>query len=187
MAVDGARLDEPAVLPVTPDRLADLARFSGANGKFRYCSCQRWRVPSRRFRAIDRAAALADAVRAGTPVGVLAYSAGEPVGWCSIAPRETYAAVLSSRVIPAVEGAEVWSVVCFFVAASARRVGVPAALLQGACDYAFASGASVIEAYPWPGGASYRYMGTRDLYLAAGFTDVPVPAGARPVMRFAGS
>jgi hypothetical protein len=39
------------------------------------------------------------------------------------------------------------------------------------------------EAYPWPGGASYRYMGTRDLYLAAGFHDLPVPPGYRPVMR----
>ena len=26
-------------------------------------------------------------------------------------------------------------------------------------------------------------MGTRELYLAAGFRDVPVPPGHRPVMR----
>jgi hypothetical protein len=26
-------------------------------------------------------------------------------------------------------------------------------------------------------------MGTRDLYLGAGFRDVPVPDGRRPVMR----
>ena len=31
---------------VTPERLADLARFSAARGKFRYCSCMRWRLTS---------------------------------------------------------------------------------------------------------------------------------------------
>jgi hypothetical protein len=42
------------------------------------------------------------------------------------------------------------------------------------------------SASPWlrgPGGASYRYMGTHDLYLGAGFRDVAVPGGWRPVMR----
>lgn len=43
-------------------------------------------------------------------------------------------------------------------------------------------GAAAVEAYPWPGGAGYRYMGTRDLYLGAGFRDVPVPAGCRSVI-----
>jgi hypothetical protein len=40
-----------------------------------------------------------------------------------------------------------------------------------------------VEAYPWPGGASYRFMGTRELFLAAGFRDVPVAEHRRPVMR----
>ncbi len=46
-------------------------------------------------------------------------------------------------------------------------------------------GATAIEAYPWPGGASYRYMGTREMYSAAGFADVLRPDGLRPVMRLA--
>jgi len=32
--------------PVTAERLADLARFSEQHGKFRYCSCMRWRMTS---------------------------------------------------------------------------------------------------------------------------------------------
>jgi hypothetical protein len=32
--------------PVTPERLTDLARFSEAHGKFRYCSCMCWRLTS---------------------------------------------------------------------------------------------------------------------------------------------
>jgi GNAT superfamily N-acetyltransferase len=74
-------------------------------------------------------------------------------------------------------------VVCFFLAPAVRRRRLPALLLDAACGYAAESGAAVLEAYPWPGGASNRFMGTRDLYLGAGFRDVPVPDGCRPVMR----
>ena len=88
-----------------------------------------------------------------------------------------------SRVIPQVPGERVWSVVCFFVAARARRQGLRGGLLEAACQYAAESGAALVEAYPSPNGRSYRYMGTRELYHAAGFEDVPVPDGSRPVMR----
>jgi GNAT superfamily N-acetyltransferase len=165
---------------------SDLEAFSRAYGKFGYCSCMRWRLPSAQYRAVGRdgrAAALSELVQAGVPVGVLAYRGDRAVGWCSVAPRESYRAVLASRVIPQLPGAKVWSVACFFLAPSARGHGLAARLLETACAYAAQSGALIVEAYPWPGGASYRYMGTRELYRAAGFDDVPVPPGCRPVMR----
>jgi len=171
---------------VTPATAGDLERFSAAYGTFRWCSCQRWRLRSTQFRQAGkegRVAALAGQVRAGQPVGVLAYDGDDPVGWCSIAPRESYAAVLASRVIPQVPGERVWSVVCFFIAPRARHQGLRRKLLDAACDYAAEAGAEVIEAYPSPDGRAYRYMGTRELYRAAGFEEVPVPPGRRPVMR----
>src|SRR5262245_52200840 len=81
--------------PVTRERLPDLARFSEGHGKFRYCSCMRWRLTSAQFKCSkrdERVAELERLVDTGTPIGVLAYSQDEPVGWCSIAPRETYQA-----------------------------------------------------------------------------------------------
>jgi GNAT superfamily N-acetyltransferase len=185
-------------LPVTPATAGDLERFSAAYGTFRWCSCQRWRLRSTPFREAGkegRLAALAGQVAAGEPVGVLAYDSDEagqddgggdgggPVGWCSIAPRESYAAVLASRVIPQVPGKRVWSVVCFFIAPRARRRGLRRELLDAACGYAAQAGAAVIEAYPSPDGKAYRYMGTRELYRAAGFEEVPGPPEGRPVMR----
>ena len=172
--------------PVTAQRGADLDAFSRDHGKFRYCSCMRWRLTSAQYQRIDRdgrAAALRQLADSGEPTGVLAYQGEHAVGWCSIAPRDSYAAVLASRVIPRLPGAGVWSVVCFFLAPQARRRGLLPLLLEAACAHAAQSGACIAEAYPWPGGASYRYMGTRDLYLAAGFHDMPVPDGCRPVMR----
>lgn len=85
--------------------------------------------------------------------------------------------------IPRVPGERVWSVVCFFVAPRARRRGLRPALLEAACRYAAGAGAAVVEAYPSPDGRSYRFMGTRELYRAAGFEEVRAPDGARPVMR----
>lgn len=35
--------------PVTPERLDDLRCFSETHGKFRYCSCMRWRLTSTVF------------------------------------------------------------------------------------------------------------------------------------------
>jgi len=69
------------------------------------------------------------------------------------------------------------------VAPRARRHGLRAGLLDAACGYAAGAGAAVIEAYPSPNGKSYRYMGTRELYQQAGFEEIPVPDGLRPVLR----
>lgn len=194
-------------MPVTVATAGDLERFSGTYGTFRWCSCMRWRLRSTPFRDSGkegRAAALAEQVRAGEPVGILAYAEpaepadpaeardasnakeaeDEPVGWCSVAPRESYAAIGASRVIPHLPGDRVWSVTCFFVAPKARHQGLREGLLDAACRYAADAGARILEAYPSPDGKAYRYMGTRELYLKAGYVDVGIDeASARPVMR----
>jgi GNAT superfamily N-acetyltransferase len=182
----------PRFVPVTVATAGDLERFSGTYGTFRWCSCMRWRLRSTPFRDSGkegRAAALAEQVRAGDPIGILGYAKeaeDEPVGWCSVAPRESYAAVGASRVIPHLPGDQVWSVTCFFVAPKARHQGLREGLLDAACAYAAEAGARILEGYPSPNGKAYRYMGTRELYLQAGFADetgTGDDARARPVMR----
>jgi len=72
--------------PVTRRTLGDLERFSACHGKFRYCSCMRWRlraVDYRKSSKDERVARLAELARENAPVGVLAYRDGEPVGWCA--------------------------------------------------------------------------------------------------------
>ena len=76
--------------PVTRERLPDLARFSERHGTVRYCSRMRWRLTSAAYRLSGRErwwSALDDLVGGGTPVAVLAYRDGEPVGWRSVVPR----------------------------------------------------------------------------------------------------
>jgi len=174
--------------PVTRERLADLARFSEQQGKFRYCSCMRWRMRSTEFQRSTRegrVAALEGLVRQGAPVGILAYSDGDPVGWCSIAPRQTYRALERYRALPRLDDAQVWSVVCFFVERHVRRQGITLGLLRAAVDYARSHGAKVIEGYPVePGPRLYTYMGSPSTFRRAGFRDVTPAGQARQVMRY---
>lgn len=174
--------------PVTPERLPDLNRFSERHGKFRYCSCMRWRMTSTEFQRStkeSRVAALEALVRQGTAVGVLAYLEGEPVGWCSIAPRETYRALERYRGLPRLDEAPVWSVVCFFVDRRVRRAGATLGLLKAAVEHARSQGAEVIEGYPVePGPRLYTYMGSPSTFRAAGFRDVTPPGQTRQIMRF---
>jgi GNAT superfamily N-acetyltransferase len=176
-----------AFRPVTPDRLDDLARFSEQHGKFRYCSCMRWRLASTAYRRAtkpERVAALESLARRGVPIGVLAYVDGEPVGWCSIAPRETYVALGRYKALAPIDAAPVWSVVCFFVDRRVRRAGLTRGLLGAAVAYAMALGAKIVEGYPVePGPRLYTYMGSPATFRAAGFRDVTPPGRERRVFR----
>ena len=124
-------------------------------------------------------------VETGTPVGLLAYAEDEPVGWLSISPRETYAALERYRALPRIDDAPVWSVVCFFIDRQFRRQGATLGLLRAAVEYARSNGAKIVEGYPVePGARLYTYMGSPTTFRAAGFRDVTPPGQARMVMRY---
>ena len=147
-----------------------------------------WRLTSTTFKASTktaRVAALEGLVQAGTPIGVLAYLDGEPVGWCSIAPRETYVALGRYKALAPIDAAPVWSVVCFFVDRAARRAGMTRGLLRAAVAYALAQGAKVVEGYPVePDARLYTYMGSPATFRAAGFADVTPAERDRRVFRY---
>jgi GNAT superfamily N-acetyltransferase len=148
----------------------------------------RWRMRSSGFSRStkeDRAGALEGLVQAGVPIGVLAYLDQEPVGWCSVAPRESYAALERYRALPRIDDRPVWSVACFFVSPRIRRTGTTLGLLKAAVEYAVSQAAEVVEGYPVePGPRLYTYMGSPSIFRAAGFQDVTPPGKARQVMRY---
>lgn len=167
-------------------RWPDLVSVFEGRGGPRNCWCLLWREPGGVRAKLDlegRRAAMEERVRAGTPIGLLASLDGQPVGWCSIAPRNTY----RERALGGGEyaaGTDVRSVVCFFVRSSARRRGIQTGLLRAAVDHARSKGADVVEAYPVdPGSPSYRFMGFRPTFLAAGFEEVGRVGSRRHVMR----
>jgi GNAT superfamily N-acetyltransferase len=172
--------------PVTAERLADLQAFSQCHGRFRYCSCMRWRMASTQYKGSSkeqRVAALERLVRANVPVGILAYAQARPIAWCSIAPRETCTALERYRALARIDDSPVWSVVCFFIDAAFRRRGVRTGLLRAAVSYARSCGAALIEAYPPTPRGLYGYMGSAALFEACGFRDVTPKGRERRVLR----
>jgi GNAT superfamily N-acetyltransferase len=176
--------------PVTPELRADLARFSEAHGKFRYCSCMRWRLTNPEYQRStkeSRVATLDGLVAADAPVGVLAYQDSEPVGWVAVAPREKLGALERFKALARIDRESVWSVTCFFIDSKVRRQGVTLGLLRAAVTYAISQGARVIEGYPVEPGKLYTYMGSPATFRAAGFVDVTPPGRERLIMRYTAS
>src|SRR6185437_9512007 len=117
-----------------------------------------------------------------TPVGVLAYRDSEPVGWVSVAPRETYAALERFKALPRIDDLPVWSVVCFIVDRYERGHGLTLGMLRAAVAYAVSQGAVIVEGYPVePGARLYTYMGSVATFREAGFEEVARPTEGRPI------
>lgn len=123
-------------------------------------------------------------VDSGIPVGILAYSAGQPVAWCSIAPRQTYLSSLAIEEYPSLQENQIWSLVCFFVPRKLRGQGIMSQLLGHAIKTARMHGAKVVEAYPVdPDSPSYRFMGFVDVFKKAGFIETGRAGKRRHVMH----
>ncbi|MER8576170.1 GNAT family N-acetyltransferase [Mesorhizobium sp. M1338] len=168
---------------VTRSTRADFENLFEQPGAPKYCWCMAWRhLPSREHVQNDKKKrAMMALVGAGTPVGILAHIDGKTVGWCSVAPRQTYRRL--SRQQDDSE-TDIWSIVCFYVPRAMRGGGLAAALLDAAIDHAFAKGASTIEAYPVDQASpSYSFMGLRDMFAARGFNETGMAGSRRHVMR----
>lgn len=128
-------------------------------------------------------------VDTGNIPGILAYTGEEPVGWCSVAPREEFSTLARSRILKPVDEQPVWSVVCFFVARTQRRKGLTVELLKAAVDYAKSNGAKIVEGYPVEpkeGRAPdvFVYTGLSSSFKQAGFIEVLRRSETRPIMRY---
>lgn len=198
--------DRIEIRPATADRWDDLRVILGPKDlDTPSCWCLSMRVSQsdprvkgalkgdRAELARKRIAVSRELCAGAIPPGVLAYVDGEVAGWCSVSPRAAYDRLVKSRVIPHVDDAPVWSVVCFVVRAGYRRQGLAGALLDGAVEFARSHGATMVEGYPADVkgetiDAASAYIGTRTLFERHGFTwasDTAAVGGGKPrvIMR----
>ncbi|MCL5985149.1 MAG: GNAT family N-acetyltransferase [Actinobacteria bacterium] len=178
--------------PVTPKEWGDLERLFGPRGACGGCWCMWWRLTRAEFEKkkgeLNRDA-LKKLVDSGTAPGILAYLDDQPVGWCSVGPRETYPALERSKKLKRIDYDPAWSIVCFFVAKKFRRQGITSELIKAAVDYARENGAKIVEAYPTdPPNEKYpdifAYTGFLSTFLNAGFTEVDRRSKSRSIVRF---
>ena len=195
---------EISVVPANQAACEDLQTVFGSRGSAAICQCQRYKLaPREAFKSFppeERALRLRAQTNCGLPgatstSGLVAYLAGEPVGWCAVEPRPAYQGLLRVYRVPWEGRAEdkndesVWAVTCVFARAGFRHRGVSYALARAAVDFARERGARALEAYPMltqPGEEitwGELHMGTRSIFAAAGFTEANHPTPRRVVMR----
>jgi GNAT superfamily N-acetyltransferase len=190
------------IVPLTPDRIPDLATLFDQGGDPKWCWCSYFRVRGRDWTnstaSENRLVLEADAQRLaaeGRAPGLIAYRDGVVVGWVSVGPRSDYERLAFSKVLAPVDDQPVWSIVCFVVGRRARGQGVSAALLDAAIACARDGGATMLEAYPvdTAGGrvpAANAYHGALSMFERAGFDVVErrqwnAVSPLRPIVRLA--
>jgi len=180
----------------------EIQRVLGQRGGGHDCQCQRYRlergesfahqpVEERRARLEDQTAC--GDLTATTTSGLVAWLGEEPVGWCAVAPRSSYAGLVRNANQTAWRGRDedrgddsIWAVTCVLIRAGFRGRGVSRALARAAVEFARERGAGALEAYPVtvPGATwGEAHPGALGIYLDAGFEVVHTPSPRRAVVR----
>ncbi len=177
--------------PVTPETWGDFEALFEPRGACGGCWCMWWRLTRKEFNAgkgSENRAAMKALVDGGHVPGLLAFDGDTPVGWCSVASREFFPRILTSRTLRPIDELPVWSAVCFFIHKEYRRRGLAVALLGAAADYAGSQGATILEGYPnvdpprdLP--PAFLYTGTVSLFARAGFHIAAQHGKSRAIMR----
>jgi ribosomal protein S18 acetylase RimI-like enzyme len=184
------------IVPLTPDRLNDLATLFDQGGDPKWCWCAWYRVPNRNWSnatPADNRALLAELASDAPAPGLVAYRGDEVVGWVSLGPRADYERLTRSTILAPLDDRPVWSIVCFVVGRRERGQGIARALLDSAIGHARANGATTLEAYPVDTGggrlpSANIYKGTLSMFERAGFTVVALrqataTSAPRPIVR----
>src|SRR5262245_64436702 len=101
--------------PLTPERWSDVESLFGPRGACGGCWCMWWRLKRSTFnqqKGDRNKAAFKAVVDSGDAPGILAYAKGIPIGWCAVAPRESYSALERSSILMRIDDEPVWSIVC---------------------------------------------------------------------------
>jgi GNAT superfamily N-acetyltransferase len=191
------------IVPANEASWDDVQTVFGQRGDAAACQCQRYKHTDGWLGHMPReelAGRLFEQTGCGDPgvgrtTGLVAYLGDEPVGWCAVEPRPAYGRLLRMPIPwkdrPGEDKADesVWAVTCFVVRAGYRRRGISYALAEAAVDYARERGARALEAYPmittpekvvtW----GELHVGSRNVFRAAGFTQLTHPTLRRVVMR----
>lgn len=173
---------------VTSDKASDFRAVMSNKG----CWCMYWRMDGSEFESLSseqRKAKMEGSISSGEIPGILAYADGDPVAWCSVAPRKTFPRLSATRIYREVDREQVWSIVCFYIKRRHRNRGLTSELLREAVRYAARRGARVVEAYPLDVEGKYpytsaAYTGFMSTFLRAGFVEVARRSEKRPVVRF---
>jgi GNAT superfamily N-acetyltransferase len=178
--------------PLSPETWPDLVDLFGTHGASSGCWCMFFRMPRKEFHSTDpeeHRKMFEQVAKSGAPAGLLAYDGEKAVGWCAVAPRTEYTAIVQSRLYQPVDDQPIWSLTCFFIRRGFRHKGVSRFLIARAIEYARDHGAAAVEAYPMMHTGSKvqeasAYTGFDTVFADLGFELIENRSGKHPIMRY---
>uniref|UniRef100_A0A2A4Z1P9 GNAT family N-acetyltransferase n=1 Tax=OCS116 cluster bacterium TaxID=2030921 RepID=A0A2A4Z1P9_9PROT len=167
--------------PVDMTNWPDFEALMESKGAPHNCWCTAWlnvETQNKKAEKSEKKASMKQRIDSGTPVGLLAYANGKPIGWCAVAPRQSYKPLGGDETKQ-----QVWSIVCFFIKRDFRGQGLSKLFIAQAIDFASRHGAKYVEAYPVAKTSpSYRFMGFIPTFEKAKFEFVKNAGTRRHVM-----
>lgn len=178
--------------PVTKYNWKDFENLFGEKGACAGCWCMYWRMRRKEYdesRGAGTKRKMKNLVNGGTIPGILAYDNENPIGCCSVAPKEDFHVLENSKVLKRIDGKPVWSIVCFFINKEYRKKGVSIELLNAAKNYVKNNKGRIIEGYPVEPKKSktadvFAWTGLASAFRKAGFKEIIRRSETRPIMRF---
>lgn len=151
-----------------------------------------WRLTRKEFesqKGEGNRRAMKAIIQSGKIPGILAYSRGQPVAWCSVAPREHFPSLGRSRILKPLDELPVWSITCLFVEKPYRRRGISTRMIAAAVEHVKKQGGTLVEAYPVEPKKDkmpdvFAWTGLASAYLKAGFVECARRSETRPIMRY---
>lgn len=193
MLVGGPEIVTRALGPADLQHVAELFE---AQRNTRHCWCMAPCETSGRFAVGwltggNRRRFEAQVMSEQPPMGVLAFSSEQPIGWCACGPRSRYVTADHGRggILRERNPGEddvVWLLACFFVREAFRRQGVTDALMRAAVDLAEREGALAVEG--WPAAEPHQraadaFLGRESAFERLGFSCIGRPRLGRALMR----
>ncbi len=177
--------------PLTLSNWKDLEELFGKKGACGGCWCMNYRCEKKEFEGgkgeVNRYR-LFEKVKSEIPTGLIAYEAGVPIGWISIAPRTEFPRMIKSRIMQTDFIGRSWCITCLYVKPEYRGRKVSDWLVQAAGEFAFQQGADFVEAFPSVTGDKklpppFVWKGLPGMYLRNGFEVIRKASASQWVVR----
>ena len=178
--------------PLDEKAWSDFEILFGKRGACGGCWCMSWRLKTSEFekqKGAGNKKAMRSLVQKNEQIGIIAYMDKKPIGWCAVAPRETFIRLDNSRVLKRIDDEPVWSITCFFITKEFRRKGLSTELLNGVINFCKKKKVKILEGYPIvpynkniP--AAFAWTGIPISFEKAGFKEVERRSKSRPIMRY---
>lgn len=178
--------------PLTSETWMDFEKLLGTKGGCGGCWCMSWRSESRKLfnqqKGAGNKSAMQQRVSAEKPVGIIMYADKQPIGWCSVSPRQDFPALMRSKVWASMDDEPTWSISCVFVSKQYRNQGLLPKMLRAAAEFARQHGAKFLEGYPQDLGEQklpppFVWTGLYSAFVKAGFCEAIRRSKTKPIMR----